>query len=258
VALTVAGVDPSGGAGVAADLKTFHAFRAYGAVVVTVLTVQNTRRVSRVEPVDARLVAEQIDAVAEDLPVAAWKTGALGRPELIEVVADRAGRLRAPLVVDPVLVSKHGHPLVTDDARAAFVSALLPRAHLVTPNLHEAAALTGRRVETLDDARAAAQALCDLGARAALVKGGHLQGDPVDVLASAAGLVELRGPRVDTPHTHGTGCTYSAAITARLAHGDPLAAACRTAKTWLTRALRSAPGIGGGIGPVDHLAPVDP
>jgi hydroxymethylpyrimidine/phosphomethylpyrimidine kinase len=258
VALTVAGVDPSGGAGIVADLKTFHTFQVYGAAVVTLLTVQNTRRVSRVVPIESTLVSEQIDAVFEDLPVAAWKTGALGRPDLIEVIADRAQRLRAPLVVDPVLVSKHGHALVTDDARAALVGALLPRAHVVTPNLHEAAVLTGRRVETLADARAAAQELCRLGARAALVKGGHLEGEPVDVLCGPDGLVELRSERIDTLHTHGTGCTYSAAIAARLAHGDLLEAACRAAKRWLTVALRTAPGLGGGIGPVNHLAPLAP
>jgi hydroxymethylpyrimidine/phosphomethylpyrimidine kinase len=257
VALTIAGSDPSGGAGIQADLKTFHRHGVYGTSVITLLTVQNTRRVSRVEVMDAGLVREQLDAVLEDVPPHAAKTGALGSAEVLLAVADAARAFEFPLVVDPVMISKHGAPLMGDEARAAF-GALLRVASVVTPNAHEAAALTGRTVETLAQGEDAGRALLDLGARAVLVKGGHLASEgAVDLLVTPDGVERFVAPRVDTPHTHGTGCTFSAAITARLARGSTLPEAIELAKAWLTEALRRAGGIGGGIGPVDHLAPID-
>jgi len=259
VALTVAGSDPSGGAGLQADLKTFERHDVYGCAVVTLITVQNTRGVMRVVPLDAELVGAQLDAVLDDIPPRAWKTGALGSRAIVEVIAARAARL-APtgvsLVVDPVMISKHGASLIDDAARDALVHALLPHCALVTPNLHEAAALTGQRVTTLAEARDAARAIAALGPRAVLVKGGHLDGAPVDVLFADGALHELRGERIETRHTHGTGCTLSAAITARLARGELLLDACLAAKRWLAQALRTAPGLGAGVGPVNHH--VDP
>jgi hydroxymethylpyrimidine/phosphomethylpyrimidine kinase len=256
-ALTIAGSDPSGGAGLQADLKTFHQHGVYGMAVVTLLTVQNTRRVSRVDVLSPELVAEQLAAVRDDISPAAVKTGALGSAAVIEAVARGLEGLAAPLVVDPVMISKHGHPLLADDARRALVEQLLPLATLVTPNAHEAAALTGLPVTSLAEAEAAAASLASRGPRAVLVKGGHLsEREAVDVLFAGGRAVHLASPRVDTPHTHGTGCTLSAAIAARLARGEALEAAVRGAKVWLSRALASAPGLGQGIGPVNHFASV--
>lgn len=257
IALTIAGSDPSGGAGIQADLKTFHQHGVYGTSVLTLLTVQNTRSVDRVEPMPVDLVLEQLEAVLADVPPAAAKTGALGTAELVEAVADMAGTFSFPLVVDPVMVSKHGAPLLPAGAADSVRRQLLPRAFLVTPNLHEAAALSGREVRDLASARDAARAIGDLGVTAVLVKGGHLNGEPTDVLWYGNELLELSAERIATRHTHGTGCTYSASIVARLARGDALPAAVAGAKRWLTEALRRAPGIGGGVGPVDHTTPID-
>ncbi len=259
VALTVAGSDPSGGAGLQADLKTFHQHGVYGCAVVTLITAQNTRGVTRVVPLEAALVGEQLDAVLEDVPPRAWKTGALGSRAVVEAVAARAVALAArgvPLVVDPVMISKHGAPLIDDAARLALVRALLPHCALVTPNVHEAEALGGLPVRTPEDARRAAAAIAALGPRAVLVKGGHLEGAPTDFLYVGGAVHALHGERVETRHTHGTGCTLSAAITARLARGESLRDACAGAKRWLHDALVTAPGIGSGFGPVNHLAPV--
>lgn len=250
-ALTIAGSDPSGGAGLQADLKTFHQHGVYGMAVVSLLTVQNTRRVSRVEGVDPGLVREQLEAVLEDVPPRAVKTGALGSAAVIEVVA--AAQLGAPLVVDPVMVSKHGHALLEAAARTALQTKLLPRATLVTPNAEEAALLVGFPVETVAQATAAGLALARQG-QAVLVKGGHLKTDAaVDVLVQGARVQTFEGPRLASPHTHGTGCALSAAITARLALGHTLEDAVAGAKQWLSRALAEPPEVGQGIGPPNHL-----
>ncbi len=252
VALTIAGSDPSGGAGIQADLKTFHQHQVYGASVVTLVTVQNTTRVSRVEVLDPALVLEQLAAVTEDLPVRAAKTGALGSAPMVRAIAAAAEGFDFPLVVDPVMISKHGAPLLDDEAREAM-GPLLERATLITPNAPEAAALTGRPVASLADARAAAETLAERGC-SVLLKGGHLEGAATDLLLHEGELIELRAERIDTEHTHGTGCTYAAAIVARLARGDDVPSAVRGAKEWLTRAIAGAPGLGAGQGPVDHLA----
>lgn len=257
VALTIAGSDPSGGAGLQADLKTFHQHRVYGMAVVTLLTVQSTRAVRQVQLVAPALVDAQLAEVLADVPPAALKTGALGDAGVIEAVAARLAGVAAPLVVDPVMVSKHGHALLAPAAQDALVRLLFPRAALVTPNAHEAAALLGAPVETLAQARDAARRLADLGPQAVLVKGGHLAGDAVDVLYAAGQLSEFSAPRQATAHTHGTGCTLSAAITAWLARGEPLPRAVERAKAWLDAALRTPPAVGHGVGPVDHLAPVE-
>jgi hydroxymethylpyrimidine/phosphomethylpyrimidine kinase len=246
VALTIAGSDPSGGAGIQADLKTFHQFGVYGEAVVTLVTVQNTMRVSRVEVLPEELVLEQIAAVVEDIPPGAAKTGALGTPEMVRAVARAAASFAFPLVVDPVMVSKHGASL-----GGGAWEELLPHATLVTPNLPEAEALTGTA-----DLRRAAERLIGMGARAALIKGGHGEGDAMDLLLDSEGFAEFRSPRITTPHTHGTGCTYSAAITAGLASGLPLREAVARAKRFIDAAIRTNPGLGHGCGPVNHHAEV--
>jgi len=258
VALTIAGSDPSGGAGIQADLKTFHQFGVYGEAVVTLLTVQNTVRVSRVECVSAGLVAEQVRAVVEDIRPLAAKTGALGDSAIVDTVAALAGEFSFPLVVDPVMISKHGTPLIAEDARTAVREKLIKRAYLVTPNLAEAEALAGFPIRDGNDMRRAAEALVRLGAHAVLVKGGHLEGPAVDVLFDGTGFHEFPAPRIDTPHTHGTGCTYSAAIAAALALDAPLVEAVSRAKAFITEAIRTAPGLGSGSGPVNHHAAVPP
>jgi hydroxymethylpyrimidine/phosphomethylpyrimidine kinase len=255
--MTIAGSDPSGGAGIQADLKTFHRFGVYGEAVITLLTVQNTRSVSRVECLDPQLVCDQIDAVAGDIPPNAAKTGALGSAGIICAVAACARRFRFPLVVDPVMISKHGSPLLSADAVRVLRTELLPLAALVTPNGPEAAALAGIRVETVADARCAGEAIRAMGAAAVLVKGGHIEGPATDWLLDEHGWHEFPGARIDTPHTHGTGCTYSAAITAHLALGIELKESVRRSKQFITAAIRTGPGLGSGAGPVNHFAPVD-
>jgi hydroxymethylpyrimidine/phosphomethylpyrimidine kinase len=256
VALTIAGSDPSGGAGIQADLKTFHQFGAYGEAVITLLTVQNTVRVSRVELMPAWLVAEQITAVVEDIPPAAAKTGALGSAETVEVVAHLAGNFAFPLVVDPVMVSTHGMELLSSAAVRAIRDLLLPHAALAMPNVPEAEILTGTKIRDLEDVRRAACLISGMGARAVLIKGGHLASDPVDVLFDGEAYRDFPAPRIATRHTHGTGCTYSAAITAGLASGLPLGDAVARAKRFVHEAIRGNPGLGHGCGPVNHHAEV--
>lgn len=257
VALSIAGSDPSGGAGIQADLKTFHQHRVYGCAVPTLLTVQSTTALRRVEVLAAELVAEQLDAVLEDLPPAAAKTGALGSAANARVVAERFERLRVPLVVDTVRIAKHEAALLTDDARSVLLERLLPCAALVTANAPEAGWLLGMVVEQREQAIDAAERLRALGCAAVMIKGGHLaDATATDVLVDAAGVVLLSAPRVATRHTHGVGCALSAAICANLARGLPLRDACALAKRWLTRAIASAPGLGAGHGPIDHHAPL--
>lgn len=258
VALSVAGSDPSGGAGIQADLKTFHQFEVYGTAVLTVVTVQNTCRVTDAAALDARLVARQLEAVMEDVPPDAAKVGALGNEAVIEAVAAWAKRLRVPLVVDPVMVSKHGAPLVEPGAVNALRERLLPLAYLAAPNLHEAAALAGIEVDTPAAMKEAARRIAGGGARNVLIKGGHLSGDPVDLLWSGGESRLYSSARYDTPHTHGTGCVYSAAITALLARRRTLSQAVAQAKSFIAEAIRTAPGLGRGNGPVNHHAPTCP
>jgi hydroxymethylpyrimidine/phosphomethylpyrimidine kinase len=256
IALTVAGSDPSGGAGIQADLKTFHRFAVYGEAVITLLTVQNTTGVSRVETLSPGLVVDQIAAVTSDIPPAAAKTGALGNAAIVRAVARAAAAFRFPLVVDPVMISKHGARLVEDDALRAMTAELLPRAFLLTPNLPEAETLAAASIRNIDGMRRAAEKLRTFGCSNVLIKGGHAAGRPVDVLATAAGVFEFSADRIETPHTHGTGCTYSAAITAGLAQGLALRDAVAQAKRFITEAIRTNPGLGHGSGPVNHWAEI--
>ena len=257
VALTIAGSDSGGGAGIQADLRTFAALGVHGTSALTAVTAQNSVGVTAWAALEPSLVAAQVEAVATDMPVAATKTGMLANAEIIAAVADCASRLRlGPLVVDPVMVAKSGDRLLDDRAERAYLELLFPLAALVTPNQHEAEVLLGRPVRDLEAMRAAARDLAALGARAVLVKGGRLAGDAVDVLFDGERVVDVPAPRVETANTHGTGCTLSAAICARLAQGDRLLDAVRTAKAYLTEGLRRsfAPGRGRGI--VDHLHPL--
>lgn len=260
VALTIAGSDPSGGAGVQADLKVFHAHGVYGAAAISLLTVQNTRGVTHVTPVAGELITAQIEAVCSDLAPSALKTSALPDAASVRAVANLLRALTVPIVVDPVLRASSGLALAAGggDLIAAFREALIPHAALVTPNLEEASALTGREVRDLESAQEAAHALCALGAHAVLVKGGHLEGEATDVLVTRTGLVRrFSSARVATRHTHGTGCTLSAAITARLALGEDLFDAVRHAKAWVTRCLSAPLGLGHGHGPLNHFVPVE-
>jgi hydroxymethylpyrimidine/phosphomethylpyrimidine kinase len=252
IALSIAGSDPSGGAGLQADLRTFHQFGVYGTTVVTLITVQNTVRASRVEALDAGLVGEQIDAVLEDLPPGAVKTGALGNAAIVEAVAGRD--FDCPMVIDPVMIGKHGAHLMDADARSALRRLLLPRASLVTPNLDEAGELAGIEVRDPESMREAAKRIAGFGVQSVLVKGGHLEGDAVDILWDDGIFSEYRSPRMETRHTHGTGCTYSAAITACLAQGLALPDAVGQAKKFIREAIRTAPGLGGGSGPLNLWA----
>jgi hydroxymethylpyrimidine/phosphomethylpyrimidine kinase len=254
VALTIAGSDASGGAGVQADLKTFHQFGVYGEAAITLITVQNTRGVQRVECLAADLVADQIRAAIGDITPAAAKTGALGSRAIVEAVAALARDFSFPLVLDPVLVSKHGASLLGGDALQAIKTFLLPYVFLLTPNLDEACRLTGLEIHNVAGMRQAAEKLAAMGPQAVLVKGGHLEGDPTDILFHRGEWTEFTSPRIETRHTHGTGCTFSAAITASLASGYGLQEAIGRAKRYITEAIRSNPGLGSGAGPLDHHA----
>ena len=253
VALTIAGSDSGGGAGIQADLKVFMALGCHGASALTALTAQNTVGVTGVHEIPPAFVTEQIDAVASDLGVAAAKTGMLSSAPIIEAVADALeAHAIDRLVVDPVFVSKHGNALLAEDAVDALTKRMFPLASVVTPNLHEAGAIVGDEVASLDGMKAAARALHSLGPGAVLVKGGHLgDGDAVDVFFDGTDFVELRGPRYETEDTHGTGCALSAAIAARLAHGDELLAAVRFAKDFVSGAIRRSLRLGSGFGPVN-------
>jgi hydroxymethylpyrimidine/phosphomethylpyrimidine kinase len=255
VALTIAGSDSGGGAGIQADLKVFFALGCHGTSAVTALTAQNTVGVTGVHPVPEDFVVEQIEAVVSDIGIDAAKTGMLATAAIVEAVAMavRAHNIRN-LVVDPVAISKHGDRLMSEDALDAYRTALFPVATMITPNLHEAGALLGRSVRTIDDAETAARDLAGFGPRAVLVKGGHLEdegGDAVDILFLDDALIRVTGPRFDTEDTHGTGCALSAAIAARLAHGDELEAGVRYAKAFVAGAIEHGLRIGKGFGPVN-------
>jgi hydroxymethylpyrimidine/phosphomethylpyrimidine kinase len=255
-ALTIAGSDPSGGAGIQGDLKTFHAHGAYGMAVVTALTAQNTRGVTAVHDVPAAFVARQLEAVLTDIPVGAAKTGMLSVTDTIDAVASVLTRQRVPfLVVDPVMVSTSGDALLRDDAVSVIVERLFRLATLVTPNLPEAERLADAKIETSADMRRAAVRLRERGARAVLLKGGHLPGDQVvDLLYAEGAFHEFCDRRIRTEHTHGTGCALSAGIAAQLARGADLMEAVGRARAFVRRGLERAVVLGRGKSPINHLA----
>jgi len=255
--LTIAGSDSGGGAGIQADLKTFSALGGFGMSVLAAVTAQNTLRVSAVHAIPVDVVVAQIDAVASDIGVDAVKTGMLATAELVESVAERVRHWELPnLVVDPVMVAKGGDRLLEEGAVGAVRERLLPLATVVTPNLPEAEVLLGRRIESREDMRRAARDLVALGARSAVVKGGHsADPDVVDVLYDGVVIRELDATRLETRSTHGTGCTFASAIAAYLAHGLALEDAVTRAKRYLWEAINRAYPIGHGHGPVHHFWP---
>jgi hydroxymethylpyrimidine/phosphomethylpyrimidine kinase len=259
IVLTVAGSDPSGGAGVQADLKTIHQHGGYGAAVPTLITVQNTEGVGAVELLSPDLVRAQLASLLGDVAPAAAKTGALGSPGVAHVLGSFMETTSFPWVVDPVWLPTRGRPLSTGAVVEAYKEAVIPRAALVTPNVQEAALLADMAVLSLEEAREAAERIAALGASAVLVKGGHLQGSArgTDLLLYRGRVTELPAPEVVPGRFHGTGCALSAAITTRLALGQDIPAAVEGAKAWLTGALAHAFAIGRGAHTVNHFWPLD-
>ena len=259
VALTIAGSDSGGGAGIQADLKTFAAFGVYGLSVITAVTAQNTIGVRAVQEIDPAVITAQLDAVAEDFSIGALKTGMLSSAAIIEAVVDGITRHELqPLVVDPVMVAKSGDRLLRQDAVDALRRKLLPIARVVTPNIPEAEVLAGRAIRNREDRVLAARRIMEFGARAVVIKGGHSGEDPVvDLLVDQEGVHEYRASRIATTSTHGTGCTFGAAIAAGLAKGMDLAGAVGQAREYLSRALAAAPGLGHGHGPMNHFPSVE-
>ena len=254
-ALTIAGSDSGGGAGIQADLKTFAAHGVFGTSAITAVTAQNTLGVTSWQALPADLVTAQIEAVAGDIGAHAVKTGMLANAAIVEAVAAAIESMDLPLVVvDPVMVAKGGDRLLEEDAMLAMRSELLPRAHILTPNLPEAEVLAGIRIDSIEAMHEAARRILALGPRVVLVKGGHLDSpDAVDVVCTREGSYELRGPRIASTNTHGTGCTLASAIAANLALGINDRESIERAKAYLEGAIRHAPGLGRGHGPVDHF-----
>lgn len=258
-ALTIAGSDSGGGAGIQADLRTFAAFGVFGTSAIAALTAQNTLGVTGIHDVPLDFLALQIDAVMSDIGAGAAKTGMLATAAVVELVAAKVKEYGIKnLVIDPVMVAKSGHALLEESAQSAVREALLPLALVATPNLPEAEALTKMRIEGLAGMREAAERLHAKGVRYAIVKGGHLEGtdESIDIVFDGREHIELRAPRITTKNTHGTGCTFSAAIAAGLALGLPPVAAIRRAKRYVTRAIEGGLAIGAGHGPTNHLAGV--
>jgi hydroxymethylpyrimidine/phosphomethylpyrimidine kinase len=259
--LIVAGSDSGGGAGIQADIKTVTALGGFAMTAITALTAQNTRGVTGIFDVAPEFVAEQMRLTLSDIGADAIKTGMLHRADIIDTVCAVLDELApdVPLVVDPVMVAKGGAELLSPDARKAMMARLVPRATVLTPNLPEASTLADTPVDTLDDMRRAGAALLALGPRAVLMKGGHLPGEVLtDLLVTAEGTLALEGPRIATTSTHGTGCTTASAIAAGLAQGMSPADAVRRARAYVREAIRTAPGYGGGYGPLNHAHTVRP
>lgn len=254
IALTIAGSDSGGGAGIQADLKTFERFEVFGTSILTLITAQNTQGVTEIYPLPVDIVKAQAEAVFSDFAVSAMKTGALGSTEMITTVA---AILRQnpdiPLVVDPVMISKHGYPLLADEAINAVKAELLPLATVLTPNLFEAERILGREIAGVEERERAALDLQAMGPKAVFLKAGGLRTDePLDILAIGGECIRLIGSLQWPRAAHGTGCTLSAAVVGRLAHGDSIAEAAATAKAYITKAIAAAPNVGKGIRPVMH------
>lgn len=254
VALTIAGSDPSGGAGMQADLKTFHTFGVHGCSVVTLLTAQNTLGVQGIQMIPAEFVRSQWTSVSGDLPLAAIKTGALGNSKLINMVANCLDSSACPLVVDPVMISKHGHAIIDGDAIDLLIKRLFPLADLITPNAFEAERLVDQTIRNEEELARVAAKLLAMGPRAVLIKA-HLGEESVDCFADTNGQQLLRSPRIESNRTHGSGCVLSAAITAGLAKSQNMIDAVQTARTFVQNAIRNAPKLGEGISPVGLVAP---
>ena len=252
--MTIAGSDSGGGAGIQADLKTFAAMGTYGASVLTAITAQNTLGVTGVHEIPAEMVAAQIEAVLSDIGADAVKTGMLSSSDIIETVARELAHFRVErLVVDPVMVAKSGDRLLREEAVDALRRSLLPLATVVTPNIPEAEALTGMKIESREDARRAAEKIVYMGAKSVVVKGGHLPGPPVDLLYDGSEFKEFSATRIETANTHGTGCTFASATAAGLAKGMDVADAVAEAKEYVTEAIRRSFDVGQGHGPLNHF-----
>jgi hydroxymethylpyrimidine/phosphomethylpyrimidine kinase len=253
-ALTIAGSDSGAGAGIQADLKTFAALGVYGTSAITAITAQNTARVTRIFASSAELVAAQIDAVIDDIGAHAVKTGMLANGAIIKTVAQRIRQHRLKnVVVDPVMVAKSGDLLLRKDAIQALRAQLMPLATVVTPNIPEAEELTGIKLSDATRIREAAHRIMDMGAKSVVIKGGHRRGAATDHFFTAKTLKVLSAPRIRTRHTHGTGCTFAAAVAAYLAKGEPLETAVSLAKKYITRAIRNGFAVGSGHSPVHHF-----
>lgn len=255
--LTIAGSDSGGGAGIQADLKTIALLGGFGMSALTALTAQNTVAVKAIHEIPLEFIAAQIDAVFADIGVDALKTGMLANAEVVQLVAAKIAEHKPPIVVvDPVMVAKSGAPLLTADARETLARSLLPLATLVTPNLPEASALVGREIEGEEDMRRAAEEIHALGPAQVLVKGGHLLGEAVDLLFDGLGFHEFRSARIESKNTHGTGCTYAAAIATYLAQEVPIVEAVAAAKRLITEAIRHGLSLGRGHGPTNPYAAI--
>ncbi|OZU88885.1 bifunctional hydroxymethylpyrimidine kinase/phosphomethylpyrimidine kinase [Virgibacillus indicus] len=254
-ALTIAGTDPSGGAGIQADLKTFQELKSFGMSVITSVVAQNTTGVQSVHHIPLKMIEQQLESVFSDIPVHALKTGMIANVDMMKVIADKITGLNAPYVMDPVMVATSGDPLIAENARYFLRGNLLPLTTLVTPNIPEAEYLTGETIHTIDDMKQAAVQIVDrFNAGAALVKGGHMQGEATDFLYDGSTLHTFSAKRINTKNTHGTGCTYSAAITAYLSQGASLYEAVKSAKYFVTKAIEHSFSLGSGSGPTNHWA----
>lgn len=253
--LTIAGSDSGGGAGIQGDLKTLAANGVYGMSVITSITAQNTKGVTAIHDLPVPVIEAQLDAIFDDFEVAAVKTGMLSTAQIVDIVSRKLAKHKVPnLVVDPVMIAKSGHPLLQQDAVDHLRTSLIPLAFVLTPNVHEAERLSGLQIKTLADARQAAKAIYKLGCRHVLIKGGHLISEKgTDLLYDGRFFNIFKGEFIDTPHTHGTGCTYASAIAAQLAKGKALPDAVQTAKTYVTEAIRYGLAIGHGKGPTNHF-----
>lgn len=256
--LTIAGSDSGGGAGIQADLKTFHAFGCYGMSVLTAITAQNTLGVHGVEELPAEFVALQLESVVTDIGVDAAKMGMLCSAEIVHALSRKMETLTIPhLVVDPVMRAKGGDTLLREDAQQALIEEIIPLAELLTPNIPEAEVLADMPIKTKNDMKAAARQICQKGARRVLIKGGHREEDATDLLFDGVDYTEFSADRIATRNTHGTGCTYSAAIAANLGLGLSLNEAISVAKKYITEAIRLNPGLGKGFGPLNHFVCVE-
>lgn len=254
-ALTIAGTDPTGGAGIQADLKTFQEIKTYGMSVITSIVAQNTTGVQDVHHVPASMIHQQLESVLTDIVPHAFKTGMLANTSIMETVFESIRQLEVPYVMDPVMVASSGDPLISEDSRDYLSKELVPLTTVVTPNIKEAEVLTGLTIETTEDMQEAAkQIVHELKANAALIKGGHMKGEAVDFLYDGESINAFTAERIDSTNTHGTGCTYSAAITAYLSQGDSLYEAVKKAKQFVTAAIRHSFPLGEGTGPTNHWA----
>lgn len=253
--LTIAGTDPTGGAGIQADLKTFQELQSYGMSVITSVVAQNTTGVQDIHHIPLAMIEKQLDSVFSDMPVHAMKTGMIANIDMMQIIQKKVSGKDIPFIIDPVMVATSGDALISDDARDYLRDHLLPLCTVVTPNIPEAEFLTGMKIDTVDTMKKAAEKIVhEYGAGAALVKGGHLVGDAVDFLYDGNHMHEFTASRIDTVNTHGTGCTYSAAITAYVSHGLTLYEAVEKGKYFVTEAIKQSFDLGSGNGPTNHWA----